>query len=41
MLDIFLTTQFKKDYKKIKKSKDTALFLGVVDMLKNGNGLLR
>ncbi len=39
MLDVFLTTQFKKDYKKIKRTKDTALLFEVVDMLRNGKGL--
>ena len=34
MLDVFLTKQFKKDYKKIKKSKDTSLLFNVVDMLR-------
>lgn len=36
MLDIFLTTQFKKDYKKLRKSKDTDRLLAVVDMLRKG-----
>lgn len=39
MLDIFLTTQFKKDYKKLRKTKDTAKLLEIVDMLRNGKEL--
>lgn len=35
MLDIFLTTQFKKDYKKVKKAKDTSLLFEVIDILRN------
>lgn len=39
MLDIFLTTQFKKDYKKLKKLKNTDRLLEVVNMLRNGKEL--
>lgn len=39
MLDIFLTTQFKKDYKKLKKLKNTNRLLEVVNMLRNGKEL--
>lgn len=35
MLDIFLTTQFRKDYKKLRKTNDTARLLEIVDMLRN------
>lgn len=35
MLDIFLTTQFKKDYKKVKKAKDTSPLFEVIDILRN------
>ena len=41
MLDVFLTAQFRKDYKKLRKSKDAALLLDVVDMLRKGNELPR
>ncbi len=34
MLDVFLTTQFRKDYKKIKKTKETSALLKVIDMLR-------
>lgn len=39
MLDIFLTTQFKKDYKKIRKSNDTDRLLEIVDMLRREKAL--
>ena len=39
MLDIFLTIQFKKDYKKLKKLKNTDRLLEVVNMLRNGKEL--
>ena len=35
MLDIFLTSQFKKDYKKIRKTKNVDNLLNVVNLIRN------
>lgn len=34
MLDIYFTNQFKKDYRKLDKTKDIALLDDVIDMLR-------
>ena len=39
MLDIFLTSQFKKDYKKIRKTKNVDNLLNVVNLIRNGERL--
>ena len=39
MLDIFLTKQFRKDYRKISRARDISPLLDIIDMLRNGKKL--
>ena len=39
MLDIFLTKQFRKDYRKISRTRDISPLLDIIDMLRNGKKL--
>ena len=39
MLDIFLTKQFRKDYRKISRARDMSPLLDIIDMLRNGKKL--
>ena len=39
MLDILLTKQFRKDYRKISRARDISPLLDIIDMLRNGKKL--
>ena len=39
MLDIFLTKQFRKDYRIISRARDISPLLDIIDMLRNGKKL--
>ena len=39
MLDIFLTKQFRKDYRKISRARDISPLLDIIDILRNGKKL--